>query len=69
MFWVAVLLACTSPEAVSCNSATNPNLFSDRASCEQNVREAVATLIDQGMAAIGGCNPVRSPGQLINQVY
>lgn len=69
MLWVAVLLACTSPEAVSCNSAINPNLFSDKASCEQNIREAVATLREQGMAAKGGCNPVKPTGQLINQVY
>ena len=68
MLWVAVLLACSSSEAASCNSAINPNLFSDRASCEQNVREAVSVLNEGGLSAKGGCNPVKSPGQLINQV-
>ena len=68
MLWVSVLLACSSSEAASCNTAINPSLFSDRASCEQNVREAVSVLNKRGLFAKGGCNPVKPTGQLINQV-
>lgn len=61
-------MACASTEASSCNPAINANLFSDKASCEQNVREAVTTLIGRGLYAKGGCNPVKASGQLIKQV-
>jgi len=60
MLWVAVVLGCSSPAAVSCNQLVRTELFDQKAACKEEVQQVVDYLARQGQMAKGRCVQVKS---------
>ena len=60
IFWVAVVIGCTNPAAVSCNSLVRTEAFHAEAACIEEVQQVVNFLNSQGKAAKGRCVPVKA---------
>ena len=58
--WVAVIIGCSSPAAVSCNSLVRTELFYEKDACVAEVQQVVDYLARQGQAAKGRCVKVKS---------
>lgn len=60
IIWVAVIIGCTNPAAVSCNSLVRSEAFQDEASCITEVQQVVDYIVRQGSAAKGRCVQVKA---------
>lgn len=60
MIWVAVVVACSNPTAVSCNSLVRNEAFHEKAACVSEVQKVVDYLARQGQAAKGRCVKVKA---------
>jgi hypothetical protein len=60
IFWVAVVIGCTNPAAVSCDSLVRTEAFHSEVACTEEVQQVVDFLSSQGKAAKGRCVPVKA---------
>jgi hypothetical protein len=53
--WVAIILACLDPSALSCKVIAKPELFYDKQKCMEETRIVASTLIEKGVYALPSC--------------
>lgn len=53
--WVAVVIACNSPVAVTCQSLVKPEIFVSQQKCLEAVEDALGYLNQRGVLSTGNC--------------
>jgi len=59
IYWVAIVIACSTPSALSCNAIMKPTPFATEAKCREDVQMAIQYFYEKGVYAKAGCESVK----------
>jgi hypothetical protein len=60
MFWVAVVVACKTPAAISCDTLVRTEVFYEREACMNEMKQVVDMLVMQRLGAKGRCVQIKA---------
>lgn len=59
IYWVAIVIACSTPSALDCNAIMKPTPFATEAKCREDVQMAIRYFYEKGIYAKAGCQKIQ----------